>query len=133
MNGNNSLFYPYAYGSGYSGLMNQAGYGMQSQNTPNSVITVFVTSEMAAQCYPVGAGNTVLLIDFDHKMFWIKSTDTNGVPMPMRTFDFTEKLAEQPTEANTQDGTSNGVSRDEFNELKSMFGELKNTIEEVLK
>lgn len=131
MNGNNNLFYPYT--SGYSGLMNQAGYGMQSQNTPNSVITVFVTSEMAAQCYPVGAGNTVLLIDFDHKMFWIKSTDTNGVPMPMRTFDFTEKLAEQPTEANTQDGISNGVSRDEFNELKSMFSELKNTIEEVLK
>lgn len=132
MNGNNNIFYPYA--NGYSGFTNSTAYGvgMQSQNSPNSVITVFVTSEMAAQCYPVGAGNTVLLIDFDHHMFWIKSTDTNGVPAAMRTFDFSEKLAEQPAET-PQDGNNNGVTRDEFNELKAMFGELKTTIEEVLK
>ena len=132
MNGNNNIFYPYT--NGYSGFTNSTAYGvgMQSQNTPNSVITVFVTSEMAAQCYPVGAGNTVLLIDFDHHMFWIKSTDSNCVPAAMRTFDFSEKLAGQPAET-PQDGNNNGVTRDEFNELKAMFGELKTTIEEVLK
>ena len=130
LNGNSNMFYPYL--NGYSGLTTQTGYGMQPQNTPNSVVTVFVTSEMAAQCYPVGAGNTVLLIDFDHHMFWIKSTDSNGVPMPMRTFDFAEKLAEQPAEP-VQEAVNTGVSRDEFNELKTMFGELKATIEDVLK
>ena len=132
MNGNNNIFYPYT--NGYTGFTNSTAYGvgMQSQNTPNSVIAVFVTSETAAQCYPVGAGNTVLLIDFDHHMFWIKATDTNGVPMPMRTFDFSERLAEQIPES-TQDGNNNGVSREEFNDLKNMFGELKTMIEDILK
>lgn len=32
-----------------------------------------------------------------------------------------------------QEAVNTGVSRDEFNELKAMFGELKATIEDVLK
>ncbi len=52
--------------------------------------------------------------------------------MPMRTFDFSERLAEQIPES-TQDGNNNGVSREEFNDLKNMFGELKTMIEDILK
>lgn len=131
MSGNNNFYNPYLMGNYSSGLGNQNNYNLQSQNYTNSVITVFVTSELAAQCYPVGAGNTVLLVDFDHKMFWIKSTDSNGVPMQMRAFDFSEKI-EQPAESSASN-TENVVSRDEFNELKNMFSELKTTLEDVLK
>lgn len=131
MNGNNNFYNPYLMGNYSNGLGNQNNYNLQSQNYTNSVITVFVTSELAAQCYPVGAGNTVLLVDFDHKMFWIKSTDSNGVPMQMRAFDFSERI-EQPAESPASN-TENVVSRDEFNELKNMFSELKTTLEDVLK
>lgn len=122
MNGNNNYYNPYGMSGYNAGLLGQAGYNMQSQNNINSVMTVFVTSELAAQCYPVGAGNTVLLIDFDHHMFWIKSTDSNGVPMPMRAFDFAERAAEQ-VDSNTQI-TDNQVSREEFDELKKMIEDL---------
>lgn len=125
MNGNNNL-YPYAIG-GYtnSNLVNTGGYNyaQPQNNTNNGVITVFVTSELAMQCYPVGAGNTVLLIDFDHHMFWIKSTDTNGVPMPIRTFNFNEKI-EQPSTNDNQQVDNNAPTREEFEELKKMIKEL---------
>ena len=104
----------------YSGYMNSP-YQMQNfaQPSVNSIMTVFVSGESGASSYPVGAGNTVMLIDFDSKMFWIKSTDTNGVPQQLRRFNFVEQTAEK--QANNEDAP---VTRKEFEELKQMLDDL---------
>ena len=75
---------------------------------PNSsVMVVTVQDEAGARVYPVAAGNTVLLIDFDAKKFWLKSTDTNGMPSRFATFNFTEEVKQ---------ASDNGqfISRNEF-------------------
>ena len=84
----------------------------QSYQQPNNnVIVVPVQGESGASIYPVAAGNTVLLMDFNLKKFWLKATDINGLPSKFAAFDFTEVKPE------TND-TTNFVSRNEFEEWK---------------
>ena len=86
----------------------------------NSVSVVTVQGEAGARIYPVAAGNTVLLIDFDSKKFWLKSTDLNGMPSRFAAFSFTEEI--KPA-----NDTDNFISRNEFNELKqSIDNQFKN-------
>lgn len=87
-------------------------------NYTNSVMAVFVSGRQGAESYPVAAGYTVLLIDFNSKQFWIKGTDTNGVPQRMREFNFDEVI-QQPTAQN-----SDMVTRSEFDNLNSKIDKL---------
>lgn len=48
----------------------------------------------AAKAYIVAAGNSVLLLDSETQCFYIKSTDANGMPQPLRIFDYTERAAD---------------------------------------
>ena len=84
----------------------------QYQHQNNNVIVVPVQGEQGASMYPVAAGNTVLLMDFNLKKFWIKATDINGLPAKFAAFDFKEEV--KPI---VQD-TGNFVSRNEFDEWK---------------
>lgn len=95
-------------------------FQQQPQQQNNSVSVVTVQGEAGARIYPVAAGNTVLLIDFDSKKFWLKSTDLNGMPSRFAAFNFTEEI--KPT-----NDTDNFISRNEFNELKqSIDNQFKN-------
>lgn len=98
------------YFSGFSPPQQQFfPYQQPPQN--NGVMVATVQGEAGARVYPVAAGNTVLLIDFDAKKFWLKSTDTNGMPSRFAAFNFTEEIKQ------TGD-TGNFISRAEFDDLK---------------
>ena len=97
------------YFSGYSGYPQPQQYQQYQQN--NSVIVVPVQGEQGASMYPVAAGNTVLLMDFNLKKFWLKATDINGLPAKFAAFDFTEVKP-------AMNDTTNFVSRNEFDEWK---------------
>ena len=81
------------------------------------IIVVTVQGENGAQMYPVAAGNTVMLVDFDSRTFWLKTTAMNGLPQPMRKFQFEEITPQPQTD-------TNAVSRAEFDELKKMIATL---------
>lgn len=98
------------WGGGYTQPQQYQQY-QQYPQTNNNVIVVPVQGESGASMYPVAAGNTVLLMDFNLKKFWIKATDINGLPAKFAAFEFNEV---QPL-AQTADGF---VSRGEFNEWK---------------
>jgi hypothetical protein len=70
------------------------------QNAPqsNSNGITWVQGESAAKSYPVGAGQSVLLMDSEESVMYIKSTDQSGMPLPLRIFDYTERTT-QHTEA----------------------------------
>ena len=88
-----------------------------------SLMTIFVNSEDEVTSYPVAAGLTVLLISFNLKKFWLKTTDTSGVPQQIRSFSFDEKTPSQ-----NQNGSVDGVSRKEFNELSAKLDRLINEL-----
>lgn len=52
---------------------------------------IWIQGEAGAKAYPVAAGNTVLLMDSENPVIYMKSTDQSGRPLPMRTFDLVER------------------------------------------
>lgn len=100
------------YFGGYPQPQQYQQYQQYQQQPNNNVIVVPVQGESGASMYPVAAGNTVLLMDFNLKKFWIKATDINGLPAKFAAFDFKEEIKAPPQV------TENFVSRNEFDEWK---------------
>lgn len=92
----------------------------------NSVSVVTVQGEAGARIYPVAAGNTVLLIDFDSKKFWLKSTDNGGLPSRFAAFSFKEDVTQNDT-------AGNFISRNEFDELKQNIDKQFNMLADIIK
>lgn len=82
------------------------------QQTQGSVI--WVQGEAGAKAYMVAAGNNVLLLDSDNPVFYIKSTDQSGMPLPLRIFDYTERAQAGKTAPAAQAPQPEYVTRAEF-------------------
>ena len=80
-----------------------------AQQSSNGII--WVQGEAGAKSYMVGAGQSVMLMDSESNVFYIKSSDQSGMPMPLRTFDYTERVAPKPEAVQPK---MDYVTRDEF-------------------
>lgn len=103
-------------------------YQMAQQNVPqaqNNAQTgiIWVQGIEGAKAYPVGAGNNVLLMDSEESVFYIKSTDPSGMPMPLRAFKYSE-IGEQKAE---QVDMSGYVTKEEFEARLKELTPKKNT------
>ena len=87
----------------------------QPQQT-GSILMIQIQSDDEVNTYPVAAGTTVMLINFSTMKFWLKSTNTSGVPEPVREFSFKEKVTQAPQ--------TNVVTREEFNSLSEKIDKL---------
>lgn len=121
----NNYGYPMQY------PMYQQQYPMQQtiSNTPINVnqqnsdggIT-WVQGEAGAKAFPVGPGKSVQLMDSERDVFYIKSTDVSGVPMPLRTFAYEEIVRTQPSrQIDNGLDTSQYATREELEELRQMI------------
>ena len=91
----------------------------------NSGIT-WVQGEAAAKAYPVANGQSVLLMDSEESVMYIKSTDASGMPMPLRIFDYSER--KQNKTASVASKEPDFVSRSEFDQFKHEITESINGI-----
>lgn len=103
--------------NGYQPAVQIPQQTQQPQQNPGSIMTIFVNSEDEVRNYPVAAGVTVLLLSFNLKKFWLKSTSTNGVPETLREFPFEETTPQAAQQ-------STGVSREEFDSLSKKIDKL---------
>lgn len=81
-----------------------------------------------AKAYPVGAGNSVLLMDSDSHNMYIKSADQAGVPS-LRVFEYTEVTGKK--EEAPKIDTSNFVTREELEEALAKLKPKKKKLIEV--
>lgn len=90
------------------------------QNAPqnNSNGITWVQGESAAKSYPVGAGQSVLLMDSEESVMYIKSTDQSGMPLPLRIFDYTERSTQHTEAGAAKNPMPDYISRSEFDEFK---------------
>ena len=87
------------------------------QTSGNSI--TWVLGENAAKSFPVGAGQTVVLMDREEPIMYMKSVDQSGMPLPLRIFDITERTSEKQSSNVTKEVTTNDyVSRKEFDEFR---------------
>ena len=108
-------------GINYSPSYGQTSVPLQQPQQQTSLLTVFVDSENEVNDYPVAAGTTVQLISFKLNKFYLKSTATNGVPQPVRSFSFTEEIQNNQNEPSS-------VSREEFDALSKKLDKLLNEL-----
>ena len=126
---------PYNYGNYYANMpfngtgysqqqpqYNNTGYGVQPQlnlnyqqpsyqmaSQPQNQSIVWVQGEAGAKAYPVAAGQSVLLMDSEDAVLYVKSTDQTGRPLPMESYDLVkrESVVNVPqVSPNTQQGNS---------------------------
>lgn len=102
----------------YPSYFNQQNYNPPQVASPG---LTWVQGEAGAKSYLVGAGQSVLLMDSESSSFYIKSTDSSGMPLPLRVFDYKERT--QKTE--TFD-PNNFVTRAEFETLVNSLKGAKN-------
>ena len=94
---------------------------MQAQQSSQ---IIWVSGEAGAKSYLVAPGNTVMLLDAENSVFYLKSADASGMPLPLRIFDYKERTtaAQQAfggSVAAEAVNLDNFVTRKEFDELKA--------------
>lgn len=109
------------------------GYSMPSQQMPqknymnnaNNSGIHWVQGEAAARAYYVEDGGKVLLLDLEKDVFYIKSVDASGMPLPLRVFEYKEISTETPKNI-SQVGQENTqyITKQEFEERMSQIEEL---------
>ena len=97
---------------------------MQAQPAQQSSQIIWVSGEAGAKSYLVAPGNTVMLLDAENSVFYLKSADASGMPLPLRIFDYKERTTttQQAFGGSVAAETvnlDNFVTRKEFDELKA--------------
>ena len=85
---------------------------------------IWVSGEAGAKSYLVAPGNTVMLLDAENSVFYLKSADASGMPLPLRIFDYKERTTTSQQACGgfvTAESVNldNFVTRKEFDELKA--------------
>ena len=95
---------------------------VQSQPVANDNGIIWVQGEAGAKSWAVAPGKSVMLMDSENSVFYIKTTDNSGIPLPLRIFDYTERTQQDiaPAEA-VQVTNSQYVTKDELKERLSGF------------
>lgn len=75
---------------------------------------IWVQGENAAKAYPVASGQSVLLMDSEDSVMYIKSTDQSGMPQPLRIFEYKERTGHQNASGMASKPSEDYVSRKEF-------------------
>ena len=95
---------------------------IQTQPVTNDNGIIWVQGEAGAKSWAVAPGKSVMLMDSENSVFYIKTTDNSGIPLPLRIFDYTERIQQDtaPAEA-VQVTNSQYVTKDELKEILSGF------------
>lgn len=110
---------PY-FPANYNPIMNpyQAQAMQNYQQTAQQGSLIWVQGIEGAKSHPVLAGQSALLLDSESDVFYIKTVDASGMPLPLRIFDYSERkesVQKQPdTSGALNIDTSSFITREEF-------------------
>lgn len=117
---NNFPNYSYS-GYPYTQNYNTSQPQFQPQQTQPSGIN-WVQGEAGAKSYQISPGQHVMLMDSENYVFYIKSSDPSGMPMPLRIFDYKERTS-QNNQQPQQNNNNEYITRKEF---EKRISEIKN-------
>lgn len=124
-----NTYFPQFYPSAQPQYVPQVQNNQQTQT--NNLI--WVQGENSAKSYPVSANQSVLLMDSENPVMYIKSTDQSGMPLPLRIFDYKERTPEHAENRSVSVGEkkTDYISRKEFdafrNEIKAQLEQSNST------
>lgn len=103
----------------------------QMQTQQNSQGLLYVQGEAGAKAYMVAPNNTVLLMDSEAPMFYIKSVNAAGIPT-MQTFEYKEVINAPAVQQAPQDLDAKYVTRQEHDDLTARYEELQSKYSEIM-
>lgn len=109
-------------------------YQPQTQNqtkspTQNQQGLLWVSGEVGAKSWIVPPSSTVLLMDSESNRFYIKSSDTAGMPT-IKTYEYKEIAKNEEPQINTQNVDNNGLIN-EIENIKQEISEVKAKLEQI--
>lgn len=117
---------PYTYGAGAAPAQTWA------QPTPTQTqagAISWVQGEAGARSVPVQPGQKALLMDSETNVFYVKSCDASGMPLPLRIFEYKE-VSKVATDSEVVSAQSTYVTHEE---LEKALAELRNPQKEEQK
>lgn len=118
--------FPIGYQQVYPQNLPQQVQPQQYQQSPPQQNTgiQWVQGEAGAKSYLVAAGTSVMLMDSEASVFYIKSTDATGMPQPLRVFDYKERSQQSSSNAPQPFPTQDFVTREELEKrLSEIFSQ----------
>ncbi len=94
----------------------QQTYTPQNYTPQQNNGVLWVQGEEGAKAYMVAAGNSVLLMDSENPVFYLKSCDQSGIPS-LRMFDYTERTTARTAPQAASVPSEQFVTRKEFEEF----------------
>lgn len=88
---------------------------------------IWVQGESGAKSYLVAPNTTVLLMDSEDTVFYLKSSDASGMPLPLRKFRYNELQQNTPTIAPATlqaNETSDGDKYVTHDELRAILADM---------
>ena len=114
--------------TGYTPWYSQSVPQVQQQQQVVNTGINWVQGEAGAKSFAIAPGQSVLLMDSEENVFYIKSSDASGMPMPLRIFDYTERVvAKKETTVPNPDY----VTREELNKVIAELWDAKQSIPAV--
>ena len=105
---------PYVYSAGGQTLPSWN----QPTTTPAQLGAInWVQGEAGARSVPVPAGQKALLMDSETNVFYVKSSDTSGMPLPLRIFEYKE--VDKVATSSLDDRALDYVTHEELNKILS--------------
>ena len=92
----------YVYGGGATPAQTWTAPAPTTTQQVNAIN--WVQGEAGAKSVPVAPGQKVLLMDSETNVFYVKSSDVSGMPLPLRIFEYKEvgKVASDEVNAQAQ-------------------------------
>ena len=92
----------YVYGGGATPAQTWTAPAPTTTQQVNAIN--WVQGEAGAKSVPVAPGQKVLLMDSETNVFYVKSSDVSGMPLPLRIFEYKEvnKVASDEVNASAQ-------------------------------
>ena len=102
----------------------------QNNTTDNGII--WVQGEAGARAYLVPAGKSAMLMDSENSVFYIKTTDSSGVPNALRIFDYKERIQQQTPKNDVAAIEQQSINNSqEYEELEKQIEVLNQKIKEL--
>lgn len=108
----------------------QAAQSQQQQQAQGGLI--WVQGEAGAKSYLVAPGQHVQLMDSEAEVFYIKSADPSGVPLPLRTFDYKERKGAQQTAQAARQPATEYVTRSEYDALAAKLADVTSRLDAMM-
>lgn len=85
---------------------------------------IWVQGEGGAKSYLVAPNTTIMLMDSEDTLFYLKSSDASGMPLPLRRFRYEEIPAETSAGGRTGNANDPGGKYVTHEELRAILAEM---------